>query len=85
MKCRGYPVDKNETEMLAYRIADDAAKIDLESFCYRPSGPESEWLNAKEVDGSEEKKCVRRAVRYLELRGKLKRHPDKPELVQVCA
>jgi len=76
-------MNKNETEMLAYQIADCAARIDLESFCITrpPIGPE--WLDVKEVDGSEEKKCVDRAVQY-QLRGKLKRHPDEPELAKVC-
>ena len=73
-------MNKNETETLAYEIADEAARINLESFCVG----RLEWLDVKEVDGNEERECVDRAVQYLELRGELRRHLSTPELVQVC-
>lgn len=77
-------MERKEIEALAYEIADDAARIEIESLCVgRPAfGPE--WLDIANVDGSEETECVDRAVRYLECRGRLKHHPDNPELVKVC-
>ena len=91
-------MEKSEVQRLAYEIADYWAQVEIESHCLG-SGPwwsvkkpsEAQTLEYQRLTGldgpivdEEGQSGIDRAARYLELRGKLKRAPDKPELVQFC-
>lgn len=81
---------------LALQIADSAARSDIEIYCepvyFNPSAPAAEqmrncWYDSTHTTPAdvEAKKPVALAVEYLELRGKLLRHPEHNHLVRPIA
>lgn len=76
-----------ELEKLAYALADTMAASELGSHCVpvfhvgirKFSNP---WYDTSRC-GTGMKRYVKRAVRYLELRGMLVRHPERPELARA--
>jgi hypothetical protein len=70
---------RSEQDRLAHQIAAEAAEGWIESACARPNA-RARWYNIKQVSRPE-RADVARAVRYLELRGLLKRHPSNADLV----
>ena len=75
---------QSEFDALAHVIALSTAKSDIESFC--------EWKWVKGIPGrwcdistpkSEDALMVRNAVRYLDLKKMLERHPEHAEWVRV--
>jgi hypothetical protein len=64
---------------LAFEIADEAARCDIESNCL--GGPRGKWWDLG--TGGDASWYVLRAARYLEQRGKLRHHPKQRNLVQV--
>jgi hypothetical protein len=71
----------SELDRLAHRIAAEAAEGAIESFCPYESNARPRWYNTGQV-ARLEKSDVARAVKYLELRGMLKRHPSNADLVR---
>jgi len=67
----------DELAKLQQEIADDGAISTLESECAYDD--EGEWLDTNAYDIAE----PTAELRYLELRGLLERHPERPELVRV--
>jgi len=75
---------------LAFRIADDAARADIEIMC-RPVGNNSEsveamrtcWYDVAHPFDPELAPCIAIAVEYLDGRGMLRRHPDNAEWLHV--
>lgn len=69
---------KVELDKLAHRMATDAARIALDSFCENKNG----WHNTKSFSSG----CgyfLVQAMRYLEARKMIRRHPQRLELVKV--
>ena len=66
----------NELARLQQEIADEGAICVLESECRRV---DDEWLDTNTYDIAE----PTAELRYLELRGLIERHPERPELVRV--
>jgi hypothetical protein len=69
----------SDLQTLAYEIADDAATSCIESNCL--CGPNGRWWDIGTAADAEF--YVLRDVCYLEARGKLRRHPKTPNLVQI--
>jgi hypothetical protein len=72
-----------EMERLEGEMALECALADLRSFCciHRGrGGARGEWFDTLNPD---ELEAVARAIRYLELRGILERHPHHPLLVRA--
>jgi len=77
---------KQELQNLAFELADEAARCDIESNCVsavRCSGPDHGLYWDTSSATEDEKHYVTTVVSYLEARKKLRRWPDKPELVKV--
>ena len=74
----------SELQQLERELAYGAARADIECHCKREEhsgqyhGP---WYNEEPKD-PEDKQWVSRAVRYLHLRGLLRRHPKETHLVR---
>lgn len=64
-------------EELAYQIADECARMDIESYGIRVAEAEYSLSRATE----HEKKVLDRASVYLEMRGHLVRNTSDPDLV----
>jgi hypothetical protein len=73
--------EQSELNRLAHQIAAISAESAIESHCSQPN-PRARWFNIERVSGRAEKADVARAVKYLELRGLLKRHPSNAGLVR---
>jgi len=77
-----------DTEQLAYKIADEAAESALECNCnvvaVAHGRVRTAWLNLA-LASAEAQEAMQRDARYLELRGKLERHPVNSNLVQLKA
>jgi hypothetical protein len=69
-----------DLETLKTRLADSAARSDIECYSDRNEG----WHNLRSVD-RDQVECVRIAVHYLTMRGLLEIHPERPELVRIRA
>jgi hypothetical protein len=74
----------NRTLALQQKIADDAARSDIE--CNLDGSIHSGrhhgwWYTADEID-PERREMIEDAITYLELRGLLKRHPENPSLIR---
>jgi len=77
--------DTCELERLAHEIAYGAARSDIECYCegQAEAGARlSWWYDTTSAESSEEQEWVVMAVRYLELRGLLKRNPENAALVR---
>lgn len=70
----------------AIEIADSCARADIESFCEWNTAGSTRWYDTSEAAihpaDAHPRKAVAQAVRYLEARGDLIRHADKPHLVR---
>lgn len=77
----GVPEPLTPVQTLAFSIADEAAQMDLDSCCVGSD----EWSDTTKVDDEDERECVAKSVRYLDLRGKLQHHPEHGELVKVIS
>ena len=76
-----------EVDELAHEIATEACQTEIESFCsWEGNSRHDCWwdISSPEV-GTSEKGWVDRAVRYLDLMGKLERCAGNPNLVQFKA
>jgi hypothetical protein len=76
----------SELRKLERELAYTTARTDIESFIapVRKSGCHSGWwYRLSSVEDRSEKQSVTKAVRYLELRKLLRRHPLEPDLVRV--
>lgn len=72
---------QSELGRLGHHLAAEAAEGWIESCCARPN-PRAHWYDIKQVSRPE-RADVARSVKYLELRGLLKRHP--PTLIWCVA
>ena len=78
----------------ARSIADDAARSDIETMCdmvfdgiavITPKDLRNCWYDSTKIVDPETIETVHTALRYLERRGLLKRHADKPHWVRPQA
>jgi hypothetical protein len=72
-----------ECRTLAHEIADSCARSDVECHCHAQhhSGRYyGQWYDLTTLE-AEDVEIVGKSVRYLELRGLLKRHPEDRNLV----
>lgn len=76
----------SECAQLALQIADDAARCDVESYCTKFQLRWRVWYDTEVLrpEGIEVEQGVERAVRYLDLRGALQRHPQQAHLVRFA-
>lgn len=74
------PQPDAELRELEREIATDSAKRDVVSYCHSETG---EWWDTGSKMSEIEIAWVDMSSRYLELRGLLERHPERPELVRV--
>lgn len=72
---------QSELDRLGHQLAAEAAEGAIESFCPYESNARPRWYDTKQV-ARPDKSDVARAVKYLELRGLLKRHPSNADLVR---
>jgi hypothetical protein len=79
------PTKQSELHSLERAIAVQAARLEIESCCLHDPPSQDRWYNIERDLEGVEKEDVHRAVRYLELRGFLRRHPVKPNLVCLVA
>ena len=70
-----------EVQRLAQELADEAARSDMLD-CMTEFAAFHDWYVTEDLD-PEDEQWVARAVRYLELRGLLIRHPERPHLVRL--
>jgi hypothetical protein len=68
--------------MLALEIADDAAPCELESNCVPVSIDGDAFYDLDSLN-EDEKHALAGIIRYCELRGLIKRHPEQPNLFQT--
>lgn len=66
---------------LAIKIADQAAHISIKSASYHPDDAPG-WLNI-DVDSRDDCEELKTAASYLELRGRIRRHPKNKHYVKV--
>lgn len=76
------------TIALACKIADSAARSDIECYCQitrqdgRPGQPGyRHWYDTADIDDVCDPQDIADAIRYLELRGQIIRDPAQPALV----
>ena len=71
---------------LATDIADDAARCEIESYCGIETLGTRDWYDTLAVSpkGPEYERGVDRALRYLDLRGHMQRHPVQKHLVRFA-
>ena len=67
-----------EIAALAYEIADGVARSDIECYCLAKWGP---WYDTSAAIDPEDLELINRALRYLDARGLINRHPEQPALV----
>jgi len=65
----------DELARLEREIAEETAISDIECHCLTD---DDGWWDTAEEEGD----LLKKSVRYLELRGLLERHPERPELVR---
>lgn len=84
-----------DTLRLATSIADETARVDLDSYCHADIRSGVLWRDTRLTAPLGREDCadeladmqlrVDTAVRYLELRGQLTRHPAEPHLVRAAS
>jgi hypothetical protein len=74
----------NERIRLAAEIADDAARFEIESYCRPETLGSRQWYDTLDISpvGTEIGAGIERALRYLDLRRGLVRHPVQRHLVR---
>lgn len=71
----------DELTRLGREIADETARSDIECECvWIDEG--GRWYDTNLVSDQDVVPMLERAERYLELRGLIERHPERPELVR---
>jgi len=76
---------EGELHQLEQALAYSSARSDIECYCNgsRHSGPHiGVWYDITSPEPDEAKEMVNEAVRYLELRKLLKRHPENSDMVR---
>lgn len=78
---------ESEVERLAKEIADAQARCEIEFYCHGERVDGQAWYDtsAEIVDTQEIRAGVDQALRYLDLRGAMQRHPTRPVLVRFAA
>ena len=78
---------EREVDRLAQELADDLARSDIECECAPATADGEEWYDtAAEFDEAPEvRQGITKALRYLDLRGTMQRHPTQPALVRFGA
>jgi len=71
----------SEVTTLALELADEAARSDIKVCCYETSADGHRWYDLTRTP-PDDVEWVERAVRYLDLRKLMIRHPDHPQLVR---
>lgn len=74
-----------ELAKLATNLADIAAESLIESLFVPVTIDDERWFDAKCELDEQEAEVTKHSLRYLELRGKLWRHPESRNLVRVAA
>lgn len=75
-----------ELQQLMEEIADDAAAMDLGAYCSMVTRDGHSWFDTTSPRSwTSDRDLVHSRVRYLELRGKLIRHPAYRDLVRMGA
>jgi len=79
-----YDGDANETLRLAYEIADEAARCDIESECHFETMGRNTWYDSRAQHTHEPHvhSAIDRALRYLRLRHRIVTHPMQTHLVR---
>ena len=78
---------ESEIDRLAKDLADESARSEIEVYCRTERVDGHEWYDtsAEIVDAQEVRAGVDQALRYLDLRGTMQRHPTQPVLVRFCS
>ena len=78
---------ESEVDRLAKDLADESARSEIEVYCRTERVDGHEWYDtsAEIVDAQEVRAGVDQALRYLDLRGTMQRHPTQPVLVRFCS
>lgn len=79
-----------ELDTLAHELAYSTARADIECYCASQSADgtmAARWWDTEDIPNQppETVADIQLAVRYLDLRGKLVRHPEHPEWVRLLA
>jgi len=79
-----------EQVRLAHKIADEAARTDIECHCVPMSMGNYIWYDTAELqsdldEGSDVPEYVERARRYLRMRGRIVEHPTQAALVRFAS
>lgn len=72
----------DELTRLEREIAEESARSDIECEYVRVLDEGDRWYDTNLVSDEDWVPTLERAERYLELRGLLERHPERPELVR---
>lgn len=78
-----------DIEQTAIQIADETMILDIQSMCRRVKHPQAEhgqapwWDINHNAEPTYEGHYIDRAVKYLEARGRLVRHPRAANLIQI--
>jgi len=67
-----------ELDTLAHLLAYSAARSDIECYCHPVADPGDRWYGPDNVRQEGDRETVATALRYLELRGLIERHPTQP-------
>ena len=73
-----------EMQRIATEISDDAAQLDIRSYCGVDRLGDRTWYDTRIAEMSGNAADVRRALRYLSLRGQLLVHPVQKHLVRIA-
>ena len=78
---------ESEVDRLAKELADAQARCEIEFYCAAERVDGQAWYDtsAEIVDTQEVRAGVDQALRYLDLRGTMQRHPTQPVLVRFAA
>lgn len=75
-----------EERVLAAEIADESSRSDLACFCTFTVTNGEKWYDTTDTGFAEHmRESVDKALRYLDLRGHITRHPHNPQLVRLAA
>lgn len=78
----------DRTEELAYKLADNVARSDIETYCLWTSEmPIGRWFDTQKLDSHvrdlDLRHAIDEALEYLDGRGMLERCPDRAEWVRI--
>lgn len=86
MPLEAHAAELGEQVRLAHEIADDAARAEIECECGAMQLGTRSWYDTTAVEDAvpEYQAGVDRALRYLDLRGRVQRHPVEKHLVRFA-